>query len=120
MERAKKEGVNIIYGDPTEIDVLDYAQCDEASVLIAAVPGSFSQEMIIFNAKRLKPKLIVFTRVHQEEEQRRMRDLGVEVVVQPEFEAALSIVRRILYRRGFDREEIARKVKRLKIEHGMV
>ncbi len=120
VERAKKEGVNIIYGDPTEIDVLDYAQCDDASVLISAVPESFSQEMIIFNAKKLNPQVIIFTRVHQEAQQRRMKDLGVEVIVQPEFEASLSIVRRILYRRGFDKEEIARKIKRLKIEHGMI
>lgn len=119
VERAKKEGVNIIYGDPTELDVLDYAQCEEASVLISAVPESFSQEMIIFNAKKLNPKVVIFTRVHQEIEQRRMKDLGVEVVIQPEFEASLSIIRRILFRRGFDREEIARKIKRLKIEHGM-
>lgn len=120
VERAKKEGINIIYGDPTELDVLDYGQCDNASILISAVPESFSQEMIIFNAKKLNPKITIFTRVHQEAELRRMRDLGVEVVVQPEFEASLSIIRRILYRRGFDREEIARKIKRLKIEHGMI
>lgn len=120
VERAKKEGVNIIYGDPTEIDVLDFAECDEANVLISAVPESFSQEMIVFNAKKLNPSLTIFTRVHQEVQQKRMKDLGVEIVVQPEFEASLSIIRRILYRRGFDREEIARRVKRLKIEHGMV
>lgn len=120
VEKAKKEGVNVIYGDPTEVDVLDYAECDSASVLIAAVPESFSQEMIIFNAKRLNPKIIIFTRVHQEKEQRRMKDLGVEVVIQPEFEASLSIIRRILLWKGLDREEIARKIKRLKIEHGMV
>ncbi|MBI4226042.1 cation:proton antiporter [Candidatus Roizmanbacteria bacterium] len=120
VERAKKEGINIIYGDPTEIDVLDYGQCDDASVLVSAVPESFSQEMIIFNAKKLNPKLVIFTRVHQERELHRMKDLGVEVVVQPEFEASLSIIRRILFRRGFDRDEIARKIKRLKIEHGMI
>lgn len=120
VERARKEGVNIIYGDPTEIDVLDYAECDEASVLVSAVPESFSQEMIVFNAKKLKPDVVIFTRVHEETEQRRMKDLGVEVVVQPEFEASLSIIRRILFRRGFAREEIARRIKRLKIEHGMI
>ncbi|OGK13080.1 hypothetical protein A3C98_03145 [Candidatus Roizmanbacteria bacterium RIFCSPHIGHO2_02_FULL_37_15] len=119
VEQVRKEGINIIYGDPTDIDVLDYAQCDQASTLISAVPESFSQEAVVFNAKKLNPKLIIFTRVHQEAQQRRMKDLGVEVVVQPEFEASLSIVRRILYRRGFDSEEIARSIKRLKIEHGM-
>lgn len=120
VEKGKKEGVNIIYGDPTDSDVLDFAECDTASVLISAVPENFSQEMIILNAKKLNPKIVIFTRVHQEVQQRRMKDLGVEVIVQPEFEASLSIIRRVLLWRGLDREEIARKIKRLKIEHGMV
>ena len=49
-----------------------------------------------------------------------LKEMGVDVLIQPEFEASLSIVRRILYRRGFDKEEIARRIKRLKIEHGMI
>ena len=76
--------------------------------------------MIVLNAKKLNPKIIIFTRVHQEIQQRRMKDLGVEVIVQPEFEASLSIVRRVMYRKGLDKEEIARRIKRLKIEHGMI
>jgi len=120
VEKAKKEGVNIVYGDPTDIDILDYAQVDDAQVLISVVPERFSQETIILNAKKLNPKIVIFNRVHQEGEQRRMKDLGVEVVVHPEFEASLSIIRRILHWKGVDKEEIARKVKRLKIEHGMI
>ncbi|MGB9883276.1 MAG: cation:proton antiporter, partial [Microgenomates group bacterium] len=37
VEKARKEGVNIIYGDPSDIDILDYAQVDEAAVLVLAV-----------------------------------------------------------------------------------
>ena len=120
VEKAKQEGINVIYGDPTEIDVLDYAECDSASVLISAVPESFSQEMIILNAKKLNPGLVIFTRVHHESEQKRMKDLGVDVVIQPEFEASLSIIRRVLLWKGLDKGEIARKIKRLKIEHGII
>lgn len=120
VEKAKKEGVNIIYGDPTDIDILDYVQVDEAKALISVVPGKFSQETIVLNAKKLNPKIVIFNRIHQEGEQQRMKDLGVEVVVQPEFEASISIIRKILLWQGMDREEIARKIKRLKIEHGMI
>jgi len=120
VEQARKEGVNIIYGDPTDIDILDYVQVDEARALISVVPGKFSQETIILNAKRLNPKIIIFNRVQQEGEQRRMKDLGVDVVIHPEFEASLSIIRKILLWKGLDKEEISRKIKRLKIEHGMI
>lgn len=120
VEKTRKEGINIIYGDPTEIDVLDYAECDAASVVVSAVPDRLSQEMIVFNVKKLNSSALVFTRVHLEADQRRMKDLGVEVVVQPEFEASLAIVRKILLWKGIDKQEISRKIKRLKIEHGMI
>lgn len=120
VERAKKDGVSIIYGDPTEIDVLDYAECEHASILISAVPERFSQEMIVFNAKKLNPEIVIFTRVHTDGDHIRMRDLGVTVVVQPEFEASLSIIRRILRWRGLTGDEISGNIKRLKMEHGMV
>lgn len=119
VEKAKKKGVNIIYGDPTDIDILDYAQAEDASVIITAVPELISQEMIILNAKKLNPKILVITRVEQEESQRRVRDLGAEIVVQPEFEAALSIIRRIFANYNLEKEDIIGKIKRLKIEHGM-
>jgi CPA2 family monovalent cation:H+ antiporter-2 len=120
VEKARKSGANIIYGDPTDMDILDYAQADEARILVIAVPGKFSQEAIVMNAKKLNPKIVVFTRVHREKDQGRMKDLGVDVIIQPEFEASLSIIRRILHWKGLDKEEIGRKVKRLKLEHGML
>lgn len=119
VEKARREGVNIIYGDPSEIDVLDYVEVDKASVLVSAVPDRFSQEMIVINGKRLNPNILIFTRIHRAGDQRRMKDLGVNVVIQPEFEASLSIIRKILLWKGIPREKIRNKIKRLKIEHGM-
>lgn len=119
VERARKRGVNIIYGDPTDIDILDYAECEDAVALVSAVPERFSQESIILNAKRLNPKIKIFTRVEKEADQRRMKDLGADVVVQPEFEASLSIIKKILLAFSLPKEEIVGKIKRLKLEHGM-
>lgn len=119
VEEYRKKGVNIIYGDPTDIDILDFAQAEYATALISAVPDAFSQEMIILNAKTLNPKITIFTRVAMEKHQKRMKDLGAEVVIQPEFEAALSIVRKILIGYNVPKKDIVGKVQRLKLEHGM-
>jgi hypothetical protein len=45
--------------------------------------------------------------------------LGVHVVVQPEFEASLSIIKRIYLLHKLPKEEVINKIKRLKIEHGL-
>ena len=120
VEEQRKRGVNIIYGDPTDIDILDFAQVEYASAIISAVPDIFSQEMIILNSKTLNSKITVFSRVELEKHQQRIKDLGAEVVVQPEFEAALSIIKRILVGYSMHKKDIVGKIKRLKLEHGMI
>lgn len=119
VEKAKKQGVNIIYGDPSDIDILDYAQVDEASILIMAVPERYIQEAIIMNAKKLNRDIFIISRVHRERDQTRMKDLGVNLIIQPEFEASLSIIKKIYRWHKLEKEDIVNKIKRLKIEHGV-
>jgi len=119
VEKAKREGVNIIYGDPTDIDILDYAQIEEAKILVLALPERFSQEVIVLNAKKLNKDIVIISRVHKEADQKRMKDLGVDLVIQPEFEASLSIIKKIYLWHRIDKVEIVNKIRRLKIEHGI-
>lgn len=119
VEKAKKRGVNIIYGDPTDIDILDYAQVDKAAIIILAVPDRSSQESIVLNARKLNRNIFVISRVHRQADQVRMKDMGANLVVQPEFEASLSIIRKIYLWHKLDKEDILNKIKRLKIEHGI-
>lgn len=119
VEKAKKEGVNIIYGDPSDIDILDYAQVEEALIIIIALPEKLAQEAIVLNAKKLNPDIYIISRVHKEADQKRMKDLGVHFVVQPEFEASLSIIKKIYLLHKLPKEDVVNKIRRLKIEHGM-
>lgn len=115
----KEQGIAVIYGDPADREVLDYAQVDFAKALIIAIPDRHTQEMIIAHAQTLNRRIKIICRTHHEEDQRHLKSLGVSTVVQPEFEAALSIVERILADFGIPPEEITGKISRLKIEHGM-
>lgn len=119
VERARKAGVNIIYGDPTDIDILDYAQVESAIILVLAVPESHAQEGIILNAKKLNRDIYIISRVHREADQSRMKGLGVNLVIQPEFEASLSIIKKIYLWHNLEKGDIVNKIKRLKIEHGL-
>ena len=119
VERARRAGVNIIYGDPTDLDILDYAQVESAIILVLAVPESRAQEAIVLNAKKLNRDIYIISRVHREADQSRMKDLGVNLVIQPEFEASLSIIKKIYLWHNIDKGEIVNKIKRLKIEHGL-
>ncbi len=120
VEKAKKEGVNIIYGDPSDIDILDYAQIEEARILILALPDKNTQEAVIINARKLNKDIFIISRIHRENDQERMKDLGVNLIIHPEFEASLSIIKKIYRWHNLDKETIVNKIKRLKIEHGLV
>lgn len=119
VEKAKKEGVNIIYGDPTDIEILDYAEVDNALVLISAVPENLAQETIVLNAKKLNPKIIIISRVHQKNDQRRLKSLGVHAIIQPEYEASLSILRKIFHIYQYPKEDMIKEINRLKMVYGL-
>ena len=118
--KGQREGVNIIYGDPTDFDILDYAQIDEAMALIIAIPYLKDQEKVIINARKLNPNIYIIARVHNEENKKRIKSLGVQATIQPEFEAALSIIKRIYLMWQIPKEEIRNKVWQLQINYGLV
>ncbi len=117
--KLKEKGIHAIYGDPAEREVLDFAQVDLARAIIIAIPDRHTQEMVIAHAHSLNRRIKIICRTHFEEDQSHLKSLGVHTVVQPEFEAALSIVTRVLGEFGQTQEDIAGKVSRLKIEHGL-
>ncbi len=112
-------GVQTVYGDPADKDVLDFAQVDYAKAIVIAIPDRHTQEMVIGNALSLNRRIKIICRTHHEEDQRHLKSLGVQTIVQPEFEAALSIVSKLLSDFNIPEEEMAGKMSRLKIEHGI-
>jgi len=116
VSKAKKIGVNIIYGDPTDPNILDYAEVETAMALIIALPDRISQENIIMFAKTINKNLIIISRIHQKIDKQRMKDLGADFVVQPETEASLSIIKKLFLLRQIPKEEIIRYLQYLRKE----
>ncbi len=119
VAELRGKGIPVVYGDPADKDVLDYAQVDLARAVIIAIPDRHTQEMIVTNAQSLSRRVRIICRTHHEEDQRHLKSLGVHTLVQPEFEAALAIVERLLADFGVAPEDISGKISRLKIEHGL-
>lgn len=113
------KGIQVVYGDPAEKDVLDYAQVDFARAVVIAIPDRHTQQMVIANAQSLNRRIKIICRTHHEEDQKRLKSLGVSIIIQPEFEASIAIVERLFAEFSVPEEEISGKVSRLKLEHGM-
>lgn len=116
VSKAKKMGINIIYGDPTDQNILDYAEIETATALILALPDRISQENIIINAKTINKNITIICRAHQKIDKQRMKDLGADFVVQPETEASLSIIKKLFLLKQMPKEEILRYLHYIKKE----
>ena len=119
VSSLRAKGIQVVYGDPADRSVLDYAQVDFARALIVAIPDRHTQELVISNARSLSKKLRIICRSHHEEDQAYLKALGVHTIVQPEFTASLFIAEKLLTDYGISSEDMAGKISRLKIEHGV-
>lgn len=115
--RAKE--IPVFFGDPADLEVLDHAEVDHARAVVIAIPDQHTQELVIANVQTLNKGVRIICRSHHEEDQVRLKTMGVSVIVQPEFEAALKITEKLLSDFGISAEDREGKISRLKIEHGM-
>lgn len=117
IRTLKLEGKKVVFGDPTELSVLDFARVDKARLVIVAIPDFFSQKMVISNVRSLNKKVTIICRSHLDEDNDTLKLMGAEYVVYPEFEAALSISHRVLQIFGREKEEIINELKKLRKSH---
>ncbi len=117
VKELKDKGIPVIFGDPADVEVLDYAQVDYARILVVAIPDYHTQQMVIGNALNLNPKINIICRTHFSQDHANLKALGVKTIVHPEFEASLTMLHRILQSCGLNTEEVSGKIKRIRIEH---
>lgn len=117
VKEAKKHGMNVIFGDSSEMTVLDAARLQDAKAVVVAIPDRASQEEIIEYAKSKEPHVKVIVRAHLDEDLKKLTNMEVQKVIQPEFEGALAIVKHILLETGKSREEVNRKIRGLRRSH---
>lgn len=117
VKSLRKQGIKVIYGDPAEIDVLHFASVKEAKVVILAYADRHTQETVVTNILTLNANAKLIARTHFEEDRKLLKGLGVDIVVQPEFEAAISMTEELLHILDLDKTDIEAKLRNLKREY---
>lgn len=113
----KKKGIPVLYGDPGEPEVLESVGIKSAKALVLAIPDEATQEDLITYVQTQAPGVKIISRVHQDSDWEKLKTLRVDRIVQPEFEAAIAIIRGILTSMGKPKEEISLAVKGLRVSH---
>ncbi|MEK7061049.1 MAG: cation:proton antiporter [Patescibacteria group bacterium] len=119
VSNLKKGGFPVIYGDPAEPEVLEAAGIKTAKAVVVAIPDRISQEILISHVQTVAPGVKIISRVHLDEDWERLKTLKVDKIVQPEFEAAIAITRSLFNSMGKPKEEIAERIKSLRISRSL-
>jgi CPA2 family monovalent cation:H+ antiporter-2 len=108
VQDAKAEGHPVVYGDASQIVVLEAAHVSRARALLVTVPAYPEVRTIVAAARRLQPRLAIVARADSAEAVRDLYALGVTEVASPEFEAAIEMTRQALSSVGMPAENIDR------------
>jgi CPA2 family monovalent cation:H+ antiporter-2 len=113
---ANDDGFATLLGDITQEEILKAAQILEARMLMLTTPDHAAIDLTIRRARALNPSLVLVARSTKLHHVAELRDLGASVIVQPELEGGLEMVRQGLLHYGRDEEESARIVSHLRTE----
>ena len=89
-------GFSGVWGDITSEEILHAAGVGRARILLMTVPDKSSVRLSVERARRLNPKMTVIARAARAHHVAELHKLGVEAVVQPEFEGGVEMVRQAL------------------------
>ena len=106
VDELNKMGTATLYGDAANSEVLTHACLQRARVLVSTVPEDATGELIVAAARALAPKLPIIARAATETGVGALADLGAKVVIHPELEGGLEMVRHTLLQLGFPLREV--------------
>jgi K+:H+ antiporter len=108
VQRARDDGLAVIYGDTSSEVVLKAAHLSRASTLLVTVPTYTDVRAIVQTARRIRADLAIVARAEGPDAVRDLYALGIEGVTSPEFEAAIEMTREALVRLAMPRDDIQR------------
>ncbi len=106
ISNLRDEGIPCVYGDAGNREVLSKVGLKDAALLLIAMPDPMAARLTLDHALHINPHLDVVARVHSDFELDFLRGRGASVLVQPEFEASIEMVRHVLCRLGLPEDKV--------------
>lgn len=113
---ASAEGIPAVWGDIAQEAILSAAGIENARIIILTVPDHSTIGLSAQRARAMNPSLLVIARAMRDRNVSELRRLGVDNVVQTEFEGGIEMARQALVSCDFDASEAARLISNLRSE----
>jgi CPA2 family monovalent cation:H+ antiporter-2 len=117
IERLAKKGIPTLLGDTANSDILSHAALRRARLLVVTLPEEAAVEMTVAAARDFAPNIAIIARAATRAGVKRLSDLGAQLVIHPELEGSLQVVRNTLLHLGFPLTEVRRYAEAVRREH---
>ena len=97
ISELRHSGIACIYGDASNVHVLDRVNISRTEALVVTFPDPVAVVTTVKAALAINPKLKILARVHRTKEAELLKSLGVAELVSPEYEASFRFVKRLLH-----------------------
>ena len=84
LEKHQDEGINFIYGDASEDDVLIRAGIERASCLICALPNDAENVFVVLSARQKNSNIRIISRASQDSSYSKLKLAGANNVILPD------------------------------------
>lgn len=116
-ERLSKKGVPTLLGDTAKSDILTHAALHRARLLVVTLSEEAATELTVAAARDIAPDLPIIARAATRAGVKRLSDLGAQLVIHPELEGSLQVIRHTLLQLGFPLHEVRRYADTVRREH---
>lgn len=84
VEAMREKGLNVIYGDLGDPEILDSLQLERAKLIVSTARDMVDNEMLLEECKRRKIKAKIVARALDKEHAKALKALGADYVILPE------------------------------------
>src|SRR5262245_10741355 len=106
VKSLRARNVPAVFGDSAQRVILAAAQTDRAALVILAIPESDRARLAVSRIRALNPDAPILARVLDSEWRARLMEAGAAEVIQPEEEAASTLIRHALERLALPRDRV--------------
>jgi K+:H+ antiporter len=102
----RERGIPAFYGDSTGKRLLHEAGAEHAALAVVALPEAEQVGKAVKTIRGLNPSVPILARTHERAHHQTLRQAGATEVIQPELEAATTLIRHALKRLALPRERV--------------
>ena len=102
----RARGITCLYGDASNRRILEVAGAAHAALVVIALPEAERAYLAVSHLRALNPGVQILARAHDVEARDRLERAGASEVIQPELEAASTLIRHALRRLAVPRAAV--------------